>query len=63
MYLKVFVLKNNQIIVAGGGHAGIEAVLAIQKMGYSCAMVTMNRGAIGRLSCNHSTAIPHFLDS
>jgi NAD/FAD-utilizing enzyme apparently involved in cell division len=46
------VLENNQIIVAGGGHAGIEAALAIEKRGYTCTMVTMNKGAIGRLSCN-----------
>ena len=45
-------LENNQIIVAGGGHAGIEAALAIERMGLSCSMVTMNKGAIGRLSCN-----------
>ena len=45
-------LENNQIIVAGGGHAGIEAALAIQKMGFLCHMVTMNKEAIGRLSCN-----------
>ena len=45
-------MENNQIIVAGGGHAGIEAALAIQKMGLSCHMVTMNKEAIGRLSCN-----------
>ena len=45
-------LENNQIIVAGGGHAGIEAALAIERMGLSCSMVTMNKDAIGRLSCN-----------
>ena len=45
-------LENKQIIIAGGGHAGIEAALAIQKRGYSCIMVTMNKDAIGRLSCN-----------
>ena len=45
-------LENKKIIIAGGGHAGIEAALAIQKRGHSCVMVTMNKGAIGRLSCN-----------
>ena len=45
-------LENKQIIVAGGGHAGIEAALAIERMGFSCSMVTMNKDAIGRLSCN-----------
>ena len=45
-------LENNQIVVVGGGHAGIEAVLAIKKMGFPCSLVTMNREAVGRLSCN-----------
>jgi len=46
------VLENNQIIIAGGGHAGIEAALMVEKMGGSCIMVTMQKDAIGRLSCN-----------
>ena len=45
-------MENNTIIVAGGGHAGIEAALAISKMGLKCTMVTLNKEAIGRLSCN-----------
>jgi tRNA uridine 5-carboxymethylaminomethyl modification enzyme len=40
------------IIVVGGGHAGIEAALAAARMGCRAAMVTMNRKAIGRMSCN-----------
>jgi tRNA uridine 5-carboxymethylaminomethyl modification enzyme len=46
------VLENKRIVVAGGGHAGIEAALAIQKRGYDCIMITMNKDSIGRLSCN-----------
>ena len=42
----------NKIIIAGGGHAGIEAALAIAKMGFSCTIVTLNSEAIGRMSCN-----------
>ena len=45
-------LENNTIVIAGGGHAGIEAALIIEKMGYSCIMITMKKDAIGRLSCN-----------
>ena len=45
-------LENNQIIVAGGGHAGIEAALAVSRMGGSGTLITMDRLAIGRLSCN-----------
>ncbi len=45
-------LENKQIIVVGGGHAGIEAALAIAKMGVACTMVTLDRSSIGRMSCN-----------
>tara|TARA_B100001115_G_C15845350_1_gene425593 strand:- start:211 stop:2028 length:1818 start_codon:yes stop_codon:yes gene_type:complete len=44
-------LENN-ILIAGGGHAGIEAAAAISKMGHKCTMVTMDSSAIGRMSCN-----------
>ncbi len=42
------------IIVIGGGHAGIEASIAAARMGCHTALVTMSRAAIGRLSCNPS---------
>ena len=42
----------NNILIAGGGHAGIEAAAAISKMGHKCTMVTMDSSAIGRMSCN-----------
>ena len=40
------------MVVAGGGHAGIEASLAASRMGCRVLMVTMDRNAIGRMSCN-----------
>jgi tRNA uridine 5-carboxymethylaminomethyl modification enzyme len=40
------------IIVLGGGHAGIEASLAAARMGLSTALVTMDVASIGRMSCN-----------
>ena len=40
------------VIVVGGGHAGIEAAWAAASMGASVALVTMQREAIGRMSCN-----------
>ncbi len=40
------------VVVAGGGHAGIEAALAAARMGCSVLMVTMDKKAIGRMSCN-----------
>ncbi|MBM4175095.1 MAG: tRNA uridine-5-carboxymethylaminomethyl(34) synthesis enzyme MnmG [Ignavibacteria bacterium] len=40
------------IIVIGGGHAGIEAAAAASQMGCSVALITMDKNAIGRMSCN-----------
>lgn len=42
------------VIVIGGGHAGIEAAAAAARMGCRTLLVTMNRKTIGRLSCNPS---------
>jgi len=39
-------------IVIGGGHAGIEACLALSRMGFSTLLITQSLDAIGRLSCN-----------
>ncbi len=40
------------VIVIGGGHAGIEASYASATMGVDVALVTMEKEAIGRMSCN-----------
>jgi tRNA uridine 5-carboxymethylaminomethyl modification enzyme len=40
------------VIVVGGGHAGIEASLAPARLGYRTLMITMNLDTIGKLSCN-----------
>lgn len=39
-------------IVVGGGHAGIEASLALSRLGFSTLMITQNLDTIGKLSCN-----------
>ena len=52
VFLRAFVLENNSIVVIGGGHAGIEAALAISKKGLSCTLISLNKNSIGRLSCN-----------
>ena len=41
-------------IVIGGGHAGIEASLAISRQGFETLLVTQSLDAIGRMSCNPS---------
>lgn len=40
------------VVVVGGGHAGIEAAHAAWKLGVKSAMLTMDIEAIGRMSCN-----------
>lgn len=40
------------IVVIGGGHAGIEAAWAAARRGARVALVTMQAEAIGRMSCN-----------
>ena len=40
------------VVVVGGGHAGIEACLATARMGCSTLLMTMDKNAIGRMSCN-----------
>jgi tRNA uridine 5-carboxymethylaminomethyl modification enzyme len=40
------------ILVIGGGHAGIEAAHAAARMGCRTALLTGERAAIGRMSCN-----------
>jgi tRNA uridine 5-carboxymethylaminomethyl modification enzyme len=39
-------------IVVGGGHAGIEASLALSRMGNRTIMITQNLDTIGKMSCN-----------
>ncbi|GAB4336476.1 MAG: tRNA uridine-5-carboxymethylaminomethyl(34) synthesis enzyme MnmG [Calditrichia bacterium] len=40
------------VVVAGGGHAGIEASLAAARLGLKTALVTLNPNTIGKMSCN-----------
>jgi len=44
--------KRYQVLVVGGGHAGIEAAMAAARLGCQTMMLTQNLDTIGQMSCN-----------
>ena len=49
---------NYDVIVVGGGHAGIEATLAVARMGYKSCLITLDISNIGQTPCNPSIGGP-----
>jgi tRNA uridine 5-carboxymethylaminomethyl modification enzyme len=45
-------LKEYDVIVVGGGHAGCEAANAAGKLGAKTLLITMNMNTIAQMSCN-----------
>ncbi|TVP71595.1 MAG: tRNA uridine-5-carboxymethylaminomethyl(34) synthesis enzyme MnmG [Rhodobacteraceae bacterium] len=45
-------MKHYDVIVVGGGHAGVEAASAAARMGASTALITFRAEDIGVMSCN-----------
>ena len=45
-------MRDFDVVVVGGGHAGVEAACAAARMGRSTAMIVLDPAAIGRMSCN-----------
>lgn len=45
-------MESFDVIVIGGGHAGCEAASASARLGARTAMITMNLGQVGVMSCN-----------
>ncbi|HOM26674.1 MAG TPA: tRNA uridine-5-carboxymethylaminomethyl(34) synthesis enzyme MnmG [bacterium] len=45
-------MKKYDIIVIGGGHAGIESVMVCKKMGMEVLLITFEKEKIGYMSCN-----------
>ena len=49
---KIIMKKKYDIIVVGGGHAGVEAAAAASRMGSLTALITHKKDKIGEMSCN-----------
>ncbi|MEO0293583.1 MAG: tRNA uridine-5-carboxymethylaminomethyl(34) synthesis enzyme MnmG [candidate division WOR-3 bacterium] len=47
-------MEEFDVIVVGGGHAGIEAGLVASRRGFGCLLITINKEFIGQMSCNPS---------
>src|SRR6478752_3390682 len=45
-------MREFDIVVVGGGHAGCEAAAVASRMGATTALVTFDRRTIGAMSCN-----------
>jgi len=45
-------MKHYDVIVIGGGHAGVEAAAVAARMGVSVALVTLRVETLGAMSCN-----------
>jgi len=45
-------MHNFDVLVVGGGHAGVEAACAAARMGARTALISFDPGAIGAMSCN-----------
>lgn len=51
-------IKHYDVIIIGGGHAGIEATLAASRLGCKALLCTMDAQKIGFMSCNPSIGGP-----
>ena len=60
LYLNAKEIANSvfDVIVIGGGHAGIEACLATSRMGKSTLMICGNFKRVGNMPCNPSIGGP-----
>lgn len=44
--------QKKNIVVVGGGHAGVEAAKIASKIGCKVSLITMDEKSVGRMSCN-----------
>ena len=47
-------MKNYNVVIVGGGHAGCEAATASARLGCTTLLITNNKKKIGEMSCNPS---------
>src|SRR5208283_1073058 len=47
-------MESFDIIVVGGGHAGVEAALVAHRLGTNVALFTLNMDVVGRMPCSPS---------
>ncbi|MDJ0978471.1 MAG: tRNA uridine-5-carboxymethylaminomethyl(34) synthesis enzyme MnmG [Erythrobacter sp.] len=45
-------MQRYDVLVIGGGHAGVEAACAAARMGARSALISFDLGAVGAMSCN-----------
>ena len=51
-------MQNYDVIVIGGGHAGVEAAASAARRGAKTLLITMRKSDIGAMSCNPSIGGP-----
>ena len=49
-----YIMDSVDVVVIGGGHAGVEAALAAARLGMRVAMFTLNLDAVANMPCNPS---------